>query len=510
MHKSSSLAFTVPFRFMGSFLALIIVVAVVVASAFKAEAEVAIFKSDTYLEQGVEIVSDIGDKKQIQYEYLWSDFKGTVPEETVANSIVLRFSWSSVIRTVVAESATNTQTDVVQESSGGDTFTEASTTEVYVSESTLEEVIEVPEEIIDDTEQSVENDQELNDDNAPQENIEPTEPNTPIESDPEIVPSEEIGTEIDTDTGAENVEENPVEESTSPGEENIGNADTEGFEQVLQDRVYTWVNAELEESLIEETIMDTSVVLDDTVPEVIIAESISTTSGFVSSDIIVQDHAERSFEVRYAIDGITWHTLGSVGFDDSRETVFDISHIGLEALPNLQIAITYTVSEDDQTKIIFDAMHLEVDFTAPLLEEIIEVVAHDDRYPNFEVSAIKSDVHSENIRAVVLERGGIFEFWYSVTDTKTGVVFWNKILGGGAIDENAPIDIKKRTIFWLDRNQQTLFGFAVDEESIFAASFQNPENKVFLLPFTDDDGRQWEATFNSVQNELEFSRVKSE
>ena len=208
---------------------------------------------------------------------------------------------------------------------------------------------------------------------------------------------------------------------------------------------------------------------------------------------------------------MTWQELGSVGFDDAQDTVFDLSPIGIDAIPNLRVAIRYTVRDGETTKIIFDSMRLEVGYGAPLIEEIAPLVVQNDSEPNFDVGAIKADVQSENIRAVVLERGGVFEFWYSVTDPQSGVVFWNKILGGGAIDENAPIGIKKRTIFWLDRNQQTLFGFAVDEESIFATPFQDgQDSKVFLLPFMDENGKQWEAVFNSLENVLEFSRVKSE
>ncbi|QQR65048.1 hypothetical protein IPH92_00500 [Candidatus Kaiserbacteria bacterium] len=459
-------------RYATYFFVMLAILLIPVLLAFKVEADVAIFHSDTYLEQGVEMTHESGTEKYIQYEHFWSDFEGVVPEDALVNNITLHLTWSPVTRVVSDGAVEDSPKEVTPESTHEEVMNELPTPEEQLGESLHEEL--------------------------------PVEPDVAIPEETE--PSSEAVIPVDS---IDEPEEVIIEESTSdsPPEASDNSSETVGFEEVSWNHLYSLVNAQIEEEVATNTI----VITEGSEPEVIITESISTTSGFVSEDILIENQAEKFFEVRYTIDGVTWQELGNVGFDDAQDTVFDLSPIGIDAIPNLRVAIRYTVRDGETTKIIFDSMRLEVGYGAPVIEEVAPPTLQNDSEPNFDVGAIKADVQSENIRAVVLERGGVFEFWYSVTDPQSGAVFWNKILGGGAVDENAPIGIKKRTIFWLDRNQQTLFGFAVDEESIFATPFQDDqESKVFLLPFTDENGKPWEALFNSSENVLEFSKVKSE
>lgn len=455
--------------------------------ALRVEADVALFHSDTYLEQGFEMMDESGTEKYIQYEHFWSDFKGIVPEEAMVNNIALHLTWSPVTRSVSDGVVEDSRMEEVPVVIHDEVTSELPTPEEQaggsVSDALLvEPVVDIPEETIGTEE---------------------------VESSPEEV----IPVIIDAE---EEITEEPAPNSSSGEEGN--SSETMGFEEVSWNHLYSLVTAQLEESVATDTgaipeesvAIDTAVIPEENDSEVMIAESISTTSGFVSEDILIEKQDEKFFEVRYTTDGVTWHVLGNVGFDDAQDTVFDLSHIGLEAIPSLRVAIRYAVREGETTKIIFDSMRLEVGYGAPVIEEIASPVGQNDREPNFEVSAIKTDVQSENIRAVVLERGGVFEFWYSVTDSQSGAVSWNKILGGGAVDENAPIGIKKRTIFWLDRNQQTLFGFSVDNQSLFGVPFQNPEEKVFQLPFQDDNSASWESTFDSELNTLEFHKKRKE
>ena len=464
-------------RYATYFFVMLAILLIPVLLAFKVEADVAIFHSDTYLEQGVEMTHESGTEKYIQYEHFWSDFEGVVPEDALVNNITLHLTWSPVTRVVSEEVVEDPHIEVTPEITHEEVTNELPTPEEQLGESLHEELpvepsVDIPEETIDSEEEP---------------------------SPEEVIPVDSI--DVPEEVIIEEPAPDPLPETSDTSSETVG------FEEVSWNHLYSLVTAQIEEEVATNTI----VITEGSEPEVIITESISTTSGFVSEDILIENQAEKFFEVRYTIDGVTWQELGSVGFDDAQDTVFDLSPIGIDAIPNLRVAIRYTVRDGETTKIIFDSMRLEVGYGAPLIEEIAPLVVQNDSEPNFDVGAIKADVQSENIRAVVLERGGVFEFWYSVTDPQSGVVFWNKILGGGAIDENAPIGIKKRTIFWLDRNQQTLFGFAVDEESIFATPFQDgQDSKVFLLPFMDENGKQWEAVFNSLENVLEFSRVKSE
>ncbi len=468
-YKSTSLVPN-PWSRYSSFLTVLLTALLIAALlTFKAEAEVAIFHSDTYLEQGVELVDESGVRKHIQYEHLWSNFKGVVPEEVFVNNIALRFTWSSVTRTVLNQREEDVPIDIVPEVFSAHASSSLPLTEELVEEPASEEIL--PE----------------------------FESETPEEADPPPVSIPSVNEEINT---TESVLDLVPEQSAS-------SSSTEGFDQVSRSQLFPFVDAQIEEGIATDT-ESTFSEPEDTGSDVMYAESISTTSGFVSSDIVVENLDERFFEVRYTTDGVTWHVLGTVGFDESHDTVFDLSQVGLEALPNLQIAIRYTVPDGDQTKIIFDSMRIEVGYGVPVIEETIEPIGVNDREPNFEVSSIKSDVQSENIRAVVLERGGAFEFWYSITERGSGIVTWNRLVGGGAIDSEAPIGIKERVIFWLDRNQQTLFGFSVDEKSLFAAPFQNPEEKVFLLLFQNKNSETWEAVFDPESNSLKFHKVPNE
>jgi hypothetical protein len=468
-------------RYATYFLLALIIVSVSAVTVFKAEADVAIFHSDTYLEKGIEVAHEENGEKYIQYEHSWSDFNGSIPEGTFANGITLHLSWSLVTRSLV-----DVEVSVAEEKSESLEGIGVVQVETLPTEQVLtDEVVHV---VVDEVVEEPESNEEL----LPEEEA----PFSSVEESvlPEVAPEpDQTPTPTDTpDADTVPVEDLPVEE--------VETSDTEGFEPVSMNVFFQLAQAQVEE-LIPDEATSTS--------EVIIADSVSTTSGFVSQDITTMSSSTDFFEVRYTIDGSTWIELGKIGFDGSQEMMFDLSSVGVEALQNLQVEVRYIVPAESEKKILINSLELHVGYDVLPIEIVEEPVPFDERTPNFEVSAIKADVQSENIRATVLERGGTIEFWYSITDIASGEVLWNKILGGGPIDVNVPIAIKKRTIFWLDQNQQTLFGFAVDEGSIFATPFQDPEHKVFLLPFWDDDGRQWEALFDSSENVLEFNMVKS-
>jgi hypothetical protein len=462
-------------------LLVLIIVSVSAVTVFKAEADVAIFHSDTYLEKGIEVAHEENGEKYIQYEHSWSDFNGSIPEGTFANGITLHLSWSLVTRSLVDVEVSATEEKSESLEGIGVVQVETLPTEQVLTD----DVVHV---VVDEVLEEPESNEELLPEETPFSSVEESVL-------PEVVP-EPDQTPVPTDTPAVDtvpVEDLPVEE--------VETSDTEGFEPVSMNVFFQLAQAQVEE-LIPDEATSTS--------EVIIADSVSTTSGFVSQDITTMSSSTDFFEVRCTIDGNTWIELGKIGFDGSQEMTFDLSSVGVEALQNLQVEVRYIVPAESEKKILINSLELHVGYDVLPIEIVEEPVPFDERTPNFEVSAIKADVQSENIRATVLERGGAIEFWYSITDIASGEVLWNKILGGGPIDVNVPIAIKKRTIFWLDQNQQTLYGFSVDEKSIFAAAFQDPEHKVFLLPFVDEREKDWEASFNTEQNVLEFYKVRTE
>lgn len=481
-HVLGRLVHGVVFRYATYLLLVIMIVSVSAVTVFKAEADVAIFYSDNYLEKGVEIAHEEDGKKYIQYEYSWSDFKGSIPEGTFANSITLNLSWSLVTRSLVDVGVNANEGDMGNTEGLG-----VVQVETPASEQTLtDEIVDV---VVDEEINS-----EISEGSSSKIEISPVSPE--VTTPPELTP-ESDPTPVFIDSLDVAPVEIPVEESVP--------SETEGFEPVSLSTFFL-----LAQAVVEEPITD-SLPLESTSPaEVIIAESISTTSGFVSSDIVTVSSSTDSFEVRYTLDGSTWYELGRIGFDGSQEITFDLSSIGVDALPNLHVEVRYTVPSESEKKILIDSLELHVGYDVLPVEVIEEQIPFDERLPNFEMGSVRADVQSENIRAVILERGGVFEFWYSVTDLVSGEILWNKIPGGGPVDISVPIAIKKRTIFWLEQNQQTLYGFSVDEKSIFSTSFQNPEHKVFTLPFVDDREKGWEALFNAEQNVLEFYKVQTE
>lgn len=472
-------------RYATYFLLVLIIVAVSAVTVFKAEADVAIFHSDTYLEKGFEIAHEESGEKYVQYEHSWSDFKGSIPEGTFANSITLHLSWSLVTRSIVDVEVSAAAKDAESPEGIGVVQVETSASEQILVDETVDIVVdnEVEPEIGETT--------------LPETEVSSVSPDETIS--PELAPEPDLVPVL-----IEPLETESVPASEDPVEEDVP-SETEGFEPVSLNAVFL-----LAQTVVEEPIPVSLPSEATSLAEVIIAESISTTSGFVSHDIATMSSSTDFFEVRYTIDGNTWSELGKIGFDGSHEMTFDLSSLGVEALQNLQIEVRYTVPAESEKKILINSLQLHVGYDVLPTEITVEPVPFDERTPNFEVSAIKADVQSENIRATVLERGGTIEFWYSVTDAVSGEIQWDKILGGGPIDVNVPIAIKKRTIFWLDQNQQTLYGFSVDEKSIFAAAFQDPEHKVFRLPFVDEREKDWEASFNTEQNILEFYKVRTE
>jgi hypothetical protein len=463
---------------------------------FTAQADMALFFSDTYVERGVELPNDIGGVRHIQYEHTWTDFKGVVPEGTEVNSIFLHLTWSKVIRTV------NEQVTVPVAGISRDELSATSTVREDQSGGSSSNGAE-----------SVESGTETN----PPASLE-SESETPSLSEP-IPEVEDVTTKPEVTEDVQTIEpevpvdieevEAPQKESVSPPEESTSpSTDTSGFEQVSLSEFFPFVLADLEETVAEDVTTSLSAQEIDA-DAILIPPPASTPTDVTTVDTATEVPPTYFFEILYSVHGGEWQLLKHVGFDEEHELWVDLSGVGYDALATLRIQIRYVIPNDYGEKIVFDSLRLELGYGEPLIEVLQESVGYDDRTPNFEVGAVIADVQSENIRALILGRGGLFEFWYSVTHPDSGEIVWNKILGGGPIDERAPIAITERTIFWLDQNQQTLYGFNVDIGSLFGVSFEDPENKVFVLPFEDEYGKKWEAMFNTEENVLEFTKLKT-
>ncbi len=234
---------------------------------------------------------------------------------------------------------------------------------------------------------------------------------------------------------------------------------------------------------------------EDSFP-LITSETVSSTPHYPTQD---------AAEIQYSLGADMWTTLGTVDLVKNREVVLDMSMLTPAEILSLHVRLVY-LAPLDAPRIMFKNPQLRLTYT-PLAVEMIPV-GPSDQEPNFNNGVVRVDSSSENIRAVVLELGGMLEFWYSVTNARSGEEVWRKLSGGGAIQEGAPIGIKKRTIFWFDRNQEMLFGLSVDTESIFGVPYDNPLERTFRLPFETEDEEHWQAVYEPQENVLNFEKVR--
>ncbi|MCX6811932.1 MAG: hypothetical protein NT039_04560, partial [Candidatus Berkelbacteria bacterium] len=130
--------------------------------------------------------------------------------------------------------------------------------------------------------------------------------------------------------------------------------------------------------------------------------------------------------------------------------------------------------------------------------------------PDFSNSATKQDVEENGIRVVIIERGGLMELWYAIPDKdKPDAMNWFFLAGHSQIDNDSPLGLKGKTIFWLDKNEQTIFGYAIDEQSIFGKSVET-EGKESYLEFQNKNLGSWRAVFDPINNKFNFLKSLGE
>lgn len=461
--------------------------------ALRADADVAVFLSDNYIEE--EAALDAIDENGVRYierERKWSNFQGSVPEGVTVNKIMFRLSWSegvvvreelpapvdsdTFIPTEITEEATTTPQDVQEtvpdthKSTGGEGENNEQTK--VVEEALLDAVII--------------------------EEIPVSEALNPVTEEMELLPQF-----IDEKTSTEPQDEE-VEVASPPSLEESSGDETSGFEQVSFSHVYPWATVLVEEEAVPVTVLQQAniIAVDELNTEASIIGGTGTTSTSTEPAV-----AQGFLEIRYMIDGVNWHVLDTVDYRAVTNVEFFLVSVAVEDIPNLQISVRYVVLDGSDFALYFDTVRLEAEYGVLLEEAIVPEEISTDQEPNFKSSFVRVDIVSENIRAVLLERGGMLEFWYSVTSS-SGEVVWRRLAGGDALQEGTPIAIKERTIFWFDRNQETLFGLSVDSESVFGVPYDSPEKRTFRLPFETENKEEWQATYDPQDNVLKFERVR--
>ena len=200
---------------------------------FTVQADVALFFSDTYVEQGTELSDETGEINRIQYEHTWTDFKGVVPEGVDVNSIFLHLTWSKVVRTGEEQMSTSTEEVLLDESLVAVPDTEnhsTSTSEVEVEHTNSVGTIASPEPVVSES--------------VVESIVTPvSEVGDPVASPSPTIPSEALEPE------AEVKSEEEEQESAPSSEDQATPSDTTGFEEVAMLKLFTFAFAEFEDPI---------------------------------------------------------------------------------------------------------------------------------------------------------------------------------------------------------------------------------------------------------------------
>ncbi len=236
-----------------------------------------------------------------------------------------------------------------------------------------------------------------------------------------------------------------------------------------------------------------------TVTEEIIP-SITTETTVLTDDFL---------EVLYAIDGENWISLGKVNRNNWRGLTFYIPISSAQDLSKIQISIQKVPAIEGQPIVYLDGMWLEVEYGEKELEpEPIQPEAEGALPgPDFSQGTIKQDVRVDNVRALIIEQGGMLELWYGILTPDPEVIDWISLAGDGLIDVASPLIIKERSIFWTDKNKQTMYGFVIDQESLIGEAIRREE--VVGAPCLEFQGvsSKWCVSFDLRNDTFVFSQV---
>lgn len=448
-HKDNRVIFVNAKRVLLYVVVLTCCISVLIGVAIHAQANiVATVLPSMYSVSGSTIAdNEMEGSSHIQYEYVWENFNVGMNEGENINSILLKFSWSFV---EPLDEIAPTTSDADQSTTSENT---SSTDSTITSENDFSSTTRATPLII----------------------------------------------EKDTGSSLPQEIENPV--LNTPNESNDDNE----FQDVSLNKVkLPLVFGQFEENYASTTAEN----LSDTVSSTALEQEPADSPQPLTQEMVIQKIT--LFEVLYSLDGQEWKKLNESNFSTANEIEFSLPQFSSEEIQNLKIMIRYVKNQNEDRKIYFDNVHLIVDYESTITDDLFgEKHTLVDQEPNFAISAIVDDVQSGNVRAVIIEKGGMLELWYSMTDSVTQKVTWNKLLNDASLDKSSPLEIKGKTIFWLDKNKQTLFGFDIDNQSIFGDSIDSLEQTPSTLQFEDENAKRWNASFDFDNNSLEFSRLTS-
>jgi hypothetical protein len=199
-----------------------------------------------------------------------------------------------------------------------------------------------------------------------------------------------------------------------------------------------------------------------------------------------------------------WVELGTINLLDSNEALFSLGTDVLPVVDDLEVRVVY-LAPQDAVPVMFDSAQLQFVYEPGVVEPV--VLGPSDQEPNFLVSSIKTDIEEGNVRAVLLERGGILELWAALTERSTDIQ-WVKLTTGSSVSGHMPIGVKAGTVFWFDENGQSLFAYDLNKASLIGTAAPLSEDGRFELVF-DDSRQPLLVTYHPETNTLDFTPAPS-
>jgi hypothetical protein len=519
----------------------ILLLAFVLTRTLPADAEFAFFGS-SFAERLVEVKNDaVTQIPQNLHTHTWSSFHGTVPDGAYVEDVVLVLTWTEASThedAVQAEVVLPTLGDAQFVSENSESDTGSSSDFVHVEATSLTEVDSIE---LESSESSSSNETE----------------SIVTEEIPYPTTNSEVGTDASSEVPPQSNEPVHMLKEIEATEEESGASTVEtgileaAFLRVVPGKTYTLATLIDAEEISAETELETTAVSNSPINEVtetfVVAEDnpietieveqenseqpteedsqrdkvqVGDVEGVSTTSNAMQENEEpagmetppalyplrESASVQYSFDGDSWVELGTINLLLSTEAQLSLGVQPVDSIESMHVRVVY-LAPQDVPPITFGNAQVTLAYTPVFVEPFL--LGPSDQEPNFDVSTIKEEVTSGNIRAVLLERGGVLEYWYGVTRGSSDEVMWRRLVGGGGIDEGTPIGIKARTVFWLDKNEQTLFGFSVDSESLIGVPSLSPGSLTFELPFQDTNDRDWVAVYDGTSNSLTFERYNT-
>jgi hypothetical protein len=229
------------------------------------------------------------------------------------------------------------------------------------------------------------------------------------------------------------------------------------------------------------------------------------------------------FEFFYSVDGANWINLGRAEAveGEANSTVVRIPvSIRAEDLSKIQVNIRYVPIDDELPTLYLKKTWFTVEYNLKDQEveidnSVEEITANSSNVldkkvessidSEFDSGSIKRDFRFGNIKAIILEKGGMLELWYHSIDPVSKDFSWKLLVGDSSIDSTSPLAIEGKTIFWLDKNKQTLFGFNIENSSMTGEPIVSNMNRSFM-DFDKEGSGKWRVTWNIANDSFSFMK----